>query len=223
MGIVIDAEQQRLSRRPRLHEPARFSPRQCQCRRQRARCGKAEFSSCIRRKLCTRMDRTSKLAFVSARSTGNDHVRSAHAACITLYRAGGTVIRRLLITGLRSDLPGQVTAQVTENVYDSPTGRARLIPQGARLIGTYDSRSRSPIARAFGLDPPSSSNGRSIVLGSTQSRWSKAVSTIELLMSTSRALLSDHSWALADERPFGMMSGSRPKARAMAERDLAIT
>jgi hypothetical protein len=32
------------------------------------------------------------------------------------------------------------TAQVTENIYDTPTGRARLIPQGARLIGVYDSQ-----------------------------------------------------------------------------------
>jgi hypothetical protein len=33
-----------------------------------------------------------------------------------------------------------VTAQVTENIYDTPTGRARLIPQGARLVGIYDSQ-----------------------------------------------------------------------------------
>jgi type IV secretory pathway VirB10-like protein len=52
----------------------------------------------------------------------------------------GTVIPAALITGLRSDLPGQITAQVTENVYDSPTGRYLLIPQGARLIGDYDSQ-----------------------------------------------------------------------------------
>ena len=45
-----------------------------------------------------------------------------------------------LITGIRSDLPGQITAQVTENVYDSPTGRFLLIPQGAQLIGSYDSQ-----------------------------------------------------------------------------------
>jgi type IV secretory pathway VirB10-like protein len=51
----------------------------------------------------------------------------------------GTVIPAALITGLRSDLPGQVTAQVTEEVYDSPTGKVLLVPQGARLIGTYDS------------------------------------------------------------------------------------
>lgn len=51
----------------------------------------------------------------------------------------GAVIPAALITGIRSDLPGQITAQVTENVYDSPTGRILLVPQGTRLIGQYDS------------------------------------------------------------------------------------
>ena len=50
----------------------------------------------------------------------------------------GSVIAASLITGLNSDLPGLVTAQVTENVHDSVTGRALLIPQGSRLIGSYD-------------------------------------------------------------------------------------
>jgi type IV secretion system protein VirB10 len=53
--------------------------------------------------------------------------------------SAGSVIAASLITGLRSDLPGIVSAQVTENVYDSPTGRILLVPQGARLIGSYDS------------------------------------------------------------------------------------
>lgn len=53
--------------------------------------------------------------------------------------SAGSVIAASLITGLRSDLPGLITAQVTENVYDSATGRILLIPQGARLIGSYDS------------------------------------------------------------------------------------
>jgi type IV secretion system protein VirB10 len=53
--------------------------------------------------------------------------------------SAGSVIAASLITGLRSDLPGLVTAHVTENVYDSATGRILLIPQGARLIGSYDS------------------------------------------------------------------------------------
>ncbi len=50
----------------------------------------------------------------------------------------GAVIPAALITGIRSDLPGQVTAQVTENVYDSPTGRILLLPQGTRVVGQYD-------------------------------------------------------------------------------------
>jgi type IV secretion system protein VirB10 len=49
----------------------------------------------------------------------------------------GSVIPAALITGIRSDLPGQITAQVTENVYDSPTGSLLLIPQGTRVIGEY--------------------------------------------------------------------------------------
>ena len=51
----------------------------------------------------------------------------------------GSIIAASLITGLNSDLPGLVTAQVTENAYDSVTGRTLLIPQGSRLIGNYDS------------------------------------------------------------------------------------
>lgn len=61
----------------------------------------------------------------------------------------GAIIPAALITGLRSDLPGQVTAQVTENVYDGPTGRLLLIPQGARLIGEYDAETRFEQRRAL--------------------------------------------------------------------------
>ncbi|MDH1270486.1 TrbI/VirB10 family protein [Rhizobium pusense] len=50
----------------------------------------------------------------------------------------GAVIPAALVTGIRSDLPGQITAQVTENVYDSPTGSLLLIPQGTRIVGQYD-------------------------------------------------------------------------------------
>ena len=51
----------------------------------------------------------------------------------------GTVIGASLITGINSDLPGRVIAQVTENIYDTVSGRYVLIPQGSRVIGTYDS------------------------------------------------------------------------------------
>lgn len=53
--------------------------------------------------------------------------------------SAGSVIAASLITGLRSDLPGMVTAQVTQGVFDSATGKVLLIPQGTRLIGKYDS------------------------------------------------------------------------------------
>ncbi|MDX2164242.1 MAG: TrbI/VirB10 family protein, partial [Gammaproteobacteria bacterium] len=45
-----------------------------------------------------------------------------------------------LITGINSDLPGQIIAQVTENVYDSISGNNLLIPQGTKVIGVYDSK-----------------------------------------------------------------------------------
>jgi len=54
--------------------------------------------------------------------------------------SAGSTIAAALITGLSSDLPGQVVAQVTEDVFDTVTGQTRLIPQGTRLIGTYDAR-----------------------------------------------------------------------------------
>ena len=50
----------------------------------------------------------------------------------------GSVIPAALITGIRSDLPGRIIAQVTQPVYDSPTGSILLIPQGTRVIGEYD-------------------------------------------------------------------------------------
>jgi type IV secretory pathway VirB10-like protein len=77
----------------------------------------------------------------------------------------GAVISAALITGIRSDLPGQITAQVTENVYDSPTGRILVIPQGTRIIGQYDNSVQFGQSRVLlvwnRLILP---NGRSIVL-----------------------------------------------------------
>ncbi|HEY6925491.1 MAG TPA: TrbI/VirB10 family protein [Steroidobacteraceae bacterium] len=52
----------------------------------------------------------------------------------------GTVISAALMTGINSDLPGEIEAQVTSPVYDTVTGRLLLIPQGARLLGQYDSQ-----------------------------------------------------------------------------------
>ncbi|MCP3380203.1 TrbI/VirB10 family protein [Bradyrhizobium sp. CCGUVB4N] len=107
-----------------------------------------------------------KLAFVNGavdrRTTSPDRLVRPVSPFVV---QAGTVIPAALITGIRSDLPGQITAQVTEAVYDTPTGRARLIPQGARLIGIYDSQvafgqSRILLVWTRLIMP----NGRSIVL-----------------------------------------------------------
>lgn len=77
----------------------------------------------------------------------------------------GTVISAALVTGLNSDLPGQVIATVTAPVYDTVSGRTLLIPQGARLLGTYDSQTAFGESRALvvwtRLILP---NGRSVML-----------------------------------------------------------
>lgn len=82
-----------------------------------------------------------KIAFVNApvdrRTVSPDRLTAPTSRYVL---QAGAVISAALITGIRSDLPGQITAQVTENVYDSPTGRFLLIPQGAKLIGVYDSQ-----------------------------------------------------------------------------------
>ena len=52
----------------------------------------------------------------------------------------GTVIAAALVTGIKSDLPGDVIGTVTEPVYDTATGRYLLIPQGSRIFGKYNSQ-----------------------------------------------------------------------------------
>ena len=107
-----------------------------------------------------------KLAFLNGavdhRTVSPDRIQEP--ASPYLLQAGA-VIPAALVTGLRSDLPGQVTAQVTEDVYDSPTGKILLIPQGARLVGQYDAQVAFGQSRALlvwnRLIMP---NGRSIVL-----------------------------------------------------------
>ena len=51
----------------------------------------------------------------------------------------GAVIPAILISGVNSELPGQITAQLSENVYDTARGNSLLLPQGSRLIGEYTS------------------------------------------------------------------------------------
>ena len=107
-----------------------------------------------------------KLAFlngsVDRRTTSADRVQAPASRNVV---QAGSVIPAALITGLRSDLPGQITAQITEAVYDSPTGKVLLIPQGARLIGQYDAQVAFGQSRALLVwNRVVMPNGRSIVL-----------------------------------------------------------
>src|SRR5439155_8893120 len=76
-----------------------------------------------------------------ARSASNDtYLKSTRVTAISEYEIkAGWEIPAVLEQNLNSDLPGEVKALVTENGYDTATGRHLLIPQGARLVGSYDS------------------------------------------------------------------------------------
>ncbi len=81
-----------------------------------------------------------KLAFVkAARDSADINPHSLVPALSPWTLSAGSIIAASLVTGINSDLPGFVTAQVTENAYDSVTGKTILVPQGSRLIGHYDS------------------------------------------------------------------------------------
>jgi type IV secretion system protein TrbI len=85
-------------------------------------------------------DQTRKLSFLKSgpeKEIYNPHGLQTPASPYQLM--AGTIIAASLVSGLSSDLPGFVIAQVTEPIYDSATGRFLLIPQGTRLIGKYDS------------------------------------------------------------------------------------
>lgn len=80
------------------------------------------------------------IAFANARdASGGANPHRVQPPASPWQLSAGSVIAASLVTGLNSDLPGMVVAQVTENAYDSATGRILLLPQGARLIGRYDS------------------------------------------------------------------------------------
>ena len=122
-----------------------------------------------------------KLAFVNAavdkRTISPDRLQAPASPYVV---QAGSLISGALLTGIRSDLPGQITGQVTENVYDSPTGRYLLIPQGAKLIGIYDSQVTFGQSRVLlvwtRLIMP---NGQSIVLDRQQGADPQGFSGLE--------------------------------------------
>ena len=63
----------------------------------------------------------------------------------------GSVIPATLVGGINSDLPGQIVGQVAQDVYDTPTGKYLLIPQGSRLVGEYSSQVQYGQSRVFAV------------------------------------------------------------------------
>jgi type IV secretion system protein TrbI len=73
----------------------------------------------------------------------DDYLKSTRAGAISPYEIkAGWEIPAVMEQGLNSDLSGEVKALVTSNVYDTATGQFVLIPQGARLVGEYNSQLR---------------------------------------------------------------------------------
>ncbi|MDD2179253.1 TrbI/VirB10 family protein [Acidovorax sp. D2M1] len=82
-----------------------------------------------------------KEAFLAKAGEGGTRNPGSLQMPVSPYQVmAGTVIPAALVTGINSDLPGQVIANVTEAVYDTATGKHLLIPQGSRLMGRYDSQ-----------------------------------------------------------------------------------
>jgi type IV secretory pathway VirB10-like protein len=84
-----------------------------------------------------------KMSFMQSNhtATDNDYLDSVVKKPLSPYELqAGTIIPGILVTGINSDLPGQITGQVRSTVYDSISGRYVLIPQGAKIVGLYDSQ-----------------------------------------------------------------------------------
>jgi hypothetical protein len=97
-----------------------------------------------------------KEAFLAAgrNRQADDYLRSTREAPLSRYEIkAGWEIPAVLEQSLNSDLPGELKALVTSNVYDTATGLYLLIPQGSRLIGKYDSRFLRAGRRASRLEP----------------------------------------------------------------------
>ncbi|MBY5286843.1 TrbI/VirB10 family protein [Pseudomonas aeruginosa] len=81
-----------------------------------------------------------KEAFLKGGSTETRNSGNLRMPSSPYQVMAGTVIAGALVTGIKSDLPGDVIATVTEPVYDTATGKFLLIPQGSRILGRYNSQ-----------------------------------------------------------------------------------
>ncbi|WP_145204103.1 TrbI/VirB10 family protein [Sphingobium sp. B2] len=152
----------------------------------------------------------------------------------------GSVIPAALITGIQSDLPGQITAQVTQNVYDSPTGRILLIPQGSRLIGEYDSEVSAgqnrvllawdrlilPGGRSILLDrqPGTDAGGMAGLHDRTNYHWGNMLKAalISTLMGVGTQLATDSDDELVKALRYGTQDTINQTGRQVVQRQINV-
>lgn len=152
----------------------------------------------------------------------------------------GSVIPAALISGIRSDLPGQITAQVTQNIYDSPTGRILLIPQGSRLIGEYDSevaagqsrvllawdRMILPGGRSIRLDrqPGADAAGMAGLHDRVDNHWGRLLKAalVSTLSGIGGELVAGGDGDLVRALRYGVQDSSNETGRRIVERELAV-
>ena len=81
-----------------------------------------------------------KVAFLNKKDSMGYLLHKREAPLSPYEIKTGTIIPAVMISGINSDLPGEMVGQVSQDVYDTATGKYILIPQGARVVGRYDSR-----------------------------------------------------------------------------------
>lgn len=120
---------------------------------------------------------TAKRNFFGIKPATDNYSGAYRTPAISKYEIkAGTIIPAIMISGINSDLPGQIIGQVSENVFDTKTGDYLLIPKGARLIGTYDNaitmgQSRVLVAWNRIIFPDASSINLNLMPGSDQSGY----------------------------------------------------
>jgi type IV secretion system protein VirB10 len=152
----------------------------------------------------------------------------------------GSIIPAALITGIQSDLPGQITAQVTQNVYDSPTGRILLVPQGSRLIGEYDSEVSAgqnrvllawdrlilPGGRSILLDrqPGADASGTAGIRDRVNYHWGSILKAalVSTLLGVGTELATDSDDALVEALRYGTQDTINQTGRQVVQRQLGI-
>jgi len=182
-----------------------------------------------------------KRSFLAARSseavTSNETITTSASPYVL---QAGSIIPAALITGIRSDLPGQITAQVTQNVYDSPTGRLLLIPQGARLIGEYDSEISAgqnrvllawnrlilPDGRSIRLDrqPGADASGMAGLQDKTNYHWGNMLKAafVSTLLGMGTQLATQDDSALVQALRYGMQDTINQTGQKLVQRELNV-